>query len=242
MRHAQLRRSLPFVLLAVATMGAGPCGTTKECSTDADCGYGKYCGAGSCQRYTWFCATPSVSMNDRGEWRDCGVYACDTSTGRCPSSSNSTLDCANGALWDAGSYTCVCPVGTPCGASDAPPAYDLSGYRTCSVDADCAAAEMCWRSPWVLSPRPICVSRNDACGFDATGAVSVAPSATLDAGGNLVRTTTSCGAYQCDPVSGQCLDYCVGTGDCQGSNACWLCVGDPTCNLSVNQTCVPTIR
>ncbi len=223
MAHATQRPWLPLVLLALATTGAGPCGgSTKECSTDADCGYGKYCAASACHRYTWFCATRSVSMNDRGEWRDCDVYACDPSTGLCPSTASGTEGCANGAIWDPLVYECVCPANTPCGGSFAPPAYDLSGYGTCSVDADCGATGMCWRDPAVQSPRPICVSRGNYCGHDAFGQASVAPSATLDGQGNLVRTTTSCGSYGCNLVTGECLTYCISTWDCQGGTSCLL--------------------
>jgi len=134
--------------------------------------------------------------------------------------------------------TCICPVGVACGGSSDPLPYDLSGYRTCTRDADCGASEMCWRDPQQQVPVPRCVSRNNYCGFDAYGAASISPGTPLDAGGSLSRTSTSCGSYGCEPVSGDCLTYCLTSNDCQAGSSCLLCVAGGSCPPTP-QVCSP---
>jgi hypothetical protein len=179
-------------------------------------------------------------MNDRGEWRDCDVYRCDSATGRCLEGANGSGDCANGALFEALSYNCICPGNTACGGSAAPAPYDLSDYPPCDVDADCGAGKMCWRNPALQAPTPICVGRASYCGFDVDGSASVTVSATLAGGGNLGRTVTSCGSYQCDVVTGGCLDYCTNSLACQAGSFCQLCVaGGSPCDGFATQVCTP---
>jgi len=196
---------------------SGSC--VDSCSKDSDCGLGEYCLSGECQRKHTFCATPAISMNDRGESDSCAGFACDSATGKCITEAWTSDDCQGGwapngsgqcipagCAGPDGSYTSACSPGVA-------PAYTMDCAQDCSTDAECGSGKMCHDQK--------CVQKDTYCS-DQTKSVS--PGA-LGTDGNYTRSYQDCGSYRCEPVSGQCRTRCRVSDDCGAGLNCYVETG-----------------
>lgn len=195
-----------------------PC--LKTCALNADCGTNGFCQDGTCKPVDNYCHNERWSMNDRGEGQNCNAYRCETETGLCLRTAQSSSSCTLGYVFD-GKGLCVPSVN--CSSNDegcqdlrrkwrdARAEYETSTpnvaadpltCRSCQTSEQCGPEEMCAQNR--------CVKERPVCTQDIFGAFYSV----------FKNKFESCAGFQCDVALGECLKTCFSQFDCQSGFHC----------------------
>jgi hypothetical protein len=207
-----------FLLFSVVCL-ADSC--LKSCVLNADCGIGAQCLGNKCSYKPTFCFSDRWSVNERGEFSDCGAYFCEAKSGLCLRQATDTSACTSGYVFD-GKNSCVPSInceGTENNCQELlekwkqsrsqwesiypEPRLPLLTCVACEKHEQCTSNQMCWQGR--------CVSEGIYCGKTVDGEeMSMFKDLTIK----------SCGDYACDTVLGQCLTDCQSNRDCRQGYTC----------------------
>jgi hypothetical protein len=210
-----------FLLLfsALRLQAADNC--IKTCVLNADCGIGAQCIAERCSYKPAFCFSDRWSVNERGEYSDCGGYYCEQKTGLCRRQATDSGHCTSGYIFD-GKDSCMPSVNCETNDSEClnlmekwkqarwqwenlypEPHLPLLSCIACQKHEECGANQMCWQGR--------CVNEAVFCGKTADGEEAL-----------MFKDLTikSCGDYACDAVVGQCRSDCLSNRDCRQGYTC----------------------